>query len=105
MAAPDVSAAAAMVIASGVLGANPTPDAVLSRLEKTATKLSSTPVPNRFYGYGLLNVAAATSQSNSTPPSTTTTAPTPTIPSGGAPPSSTPTATTPVGSSAKGIEG
>jgi serine protease len=102
MAAPDVSAAAAMVIASGVLGSNPTPDAILSRLEKTATKLSSAPVPNRFYGFGLLNVAAATSQSNSTPPSSTTSTPPTTMPSGGTPPSSTPTATTPVGSPAKG---
>jgi hypothetical protein len=89
-----------MVIASGVLGAHPTPDAILTRLEQTATKLSSTPVPNRFYGYGLLNVAAATSQSKSTPPSTTTSTGTTTTPSGGASPSTTPTATTPVGSPA-----
>jgi serine protease len=59
MAAPDVSAAAAMVIASGVIGAHPTPDQVLQRLEKTAVPLGST-TPNRDYGYGLVDIGAAT---------------------------------------------
>jgi serine protease len=60
MAAPEVSAAAAMVIASGVLGPDPTPDEVLRRLEQTATQ----PVPgaarNDLYGYGIVNIGAAT---------------------------------------------
>lgn len=104
MAAPDVSAAAAMVIASGVIGVHPTPDAILSRLEQTATKVSSNSIPNRFYGYGLLNAAAATAPSKTGQPTTTTTTPTgtgstttPSTPSGGASPGTTPTATTPVG--------
>jgi serine protease len=62
MAAPEVSAAAAMVIASGVLGPDPTPAAILNRLEQTATQ----PVPeapgarNDLYGYGIVNIGAAT---------------------------------------------
>ena len=36
MAAPHVAAVAALVIASGVLGRDPSPDRVLSRLEQTA---------------------------------------------------------------------
>ncbi len=63
MAAPEVSAAAAMVIASGVLGPSPTPAQILKRLEQTATQ----PVPqapdtrNNLYGYGIVNIGAATS--------------------------------------------
>ncbi len=62
MAAPEVSAAAAMVIASGVLGPTPTPDAILRRLEATASQ----PIPeasgsrNDVYGYGIVNIGAAT---------------------------------------------
>ena len=61
MAAPHVAAAAALVIASGVLGARPSPARVQTRLENTATALGPSPAPNQTYGYGLLNVAAATS--------------------------------------------
>ena len=61
MASPEVSAVAALVIASRVLGDHPTPDAVLSRLEKTATPLGGS-VPNSLYGYGLLNAGAATAK-------------------------------------------
>ena len=39
MAAPHVSATAALVIASGILGPNPTPAAIERRLELTATDL------------------------------------------------------------------
>ncbi len=60
MAAPDVTAAAAMVIASGVLGKHPTPTQILNRLEATATPLGDGQ-PNSAYGYGLLDVGAATS--------------------------------------------
>ena len=59
MAAPAVSGAAAMVIASGVLGQHPSPTAVLDRLEATARPLGAG-TPNNDYGYGLLNVGAAT---------------------------------------------
>jgi serine protease len=59
MAAPHVAAAAALVIASGVLGRHPSPDQVLTRLEQTAQPLGGT-VPNENYGYGLLDAAAAT---------------------------------------------
>jgi serine protease len=59
MAAPAVSAAAAMVIASRVLGAHPTPTQILDRLEATAHPLGAGQ-PNNAYGYGLLNIGAAT---------------------------------------------
>ncbi len=61
MAAPAVSAAAAMVIASGVLGSHrPTPSAILNRLEATARPLGQGQ-PNDAYGYGLVDIGAATS--------------------------------------------
>jgi serine protease len=59
MASPEVAAAAALVIASRVLGSHPTPDQVLSRLEKTAKPLGGS-APNSLYGYGLLDAGAAT---------------------------------------------
>ncbi len=61
MSAADVSAAAALVIASGVVGRHPTPDQVLARLESTAQPLGS-PEPNPDYGHGLVDVAAATAR-------------------------------------------
>ena len=60
MAAPHVSAAAALVIASGVLGADPTPAAVEARLEATARDLGARG-RDRRYGSGLLDASAATS--------------------------------------------
>ena len=59
MAAPEVAATAALVIASGVLGADPSPDQILARLEQTAIPLGG-PQPNSDYGYGLVNAGAAT---------------------------------------------
>jgi serine protease len=59
MAAPHVAGVAALVIASGVLGAHPSPDQILARLEQTAQPLGAA-VPNNNYGYGLVNAAAAT---------------------------------------------
>jgi serine protease len=59
MSAPQVAAAAALVIASRVLGKHPSPDEVLHRLEQTAQQLGSAK-PNSQYGYGQLDVAAAT---------------------------------------------
>jgi serine protease len=57
MATPHVSATAALVIASGVLGPDPTPDAIIRRLKATARPLG----PARHYGAGLIDAAAATS--------------------------------------------
>jgi serine protease len=74
MAAPHVSAAAALVIASGVIGRNPTPVAVANRLKQTARDLGP-PGPDNRYGAGLLNAAAATSTATPPPPTTPVTAP------------------------------
>jgi len=76
MAAPAVSATAALVIASRVLGPHPPPDKILARLEQTATPLGGTQ-PNPDFGYGLLNAGAATARTPITappPPSTPATA-------------------------------
>jgi serine protease len=59
MAAPHVSATAALVVASGILGPNPSPDAIERRLEVTARDLGP-PGRDPHYGAGLLNAAAAT---------------------------------------------
>ena len=61
MAAPEVAAGAAMVIASGVIGSRPTPAQILQRLEATARTLGGAK-PNDSYGYGLLDIGAATSR-------------------------------------------
>ncbi len=61
MSSPEVAAAAALVIASRVIGLHPSPDQILARLEETATPLPArarSPTPT--YGYGLLNAGAAT---------------------------------------------
>jgi serine protease len=62
MATPHVAAAAALVIASGVIGRRPTPDQVLARLEATAQPLGGSK-PNLDYGYGLIDAGAATAPS------------------------------------------
>ena len=59
MAAPHVAAAAALVIASGVLGRRPTPAQIIARLRATARKLGGGG-DERLYGAGLLDAAAAT---------------------------------------------
>jgi serine protease len=59
MAAPHVSAAAALVIASKVLGPEPTAEQVIARLRATARDLGPRGVDTR-YGAGLLDAAAAT---------------------------------------------
>jgi serine protease len=56
MATPHVSAIAALVIASGVLGPHPLPAALMARLKATARKLGDA----RHYGAGLVDGAAAT---------------------------------------------
>jgi serine protease len=57
MAAPHVAATAALVIASGVLGPDPSPEAIEARLKATARPLG----PATSYGAGLVDAAAATS--------------------------------------------
>ena len=59
MSAAHVSGVAALVIASGVIGADPTPAQVLARLEQTARDLG-TPGRDSEYGAGLIDAAAAT---------------------------------------------
>lgn len=66
MAAPHVAATAALVLASGVLGPDPTPAAVKTRLEATARDLG-VPGPDRRYGAGLLDAAAATAPGGALP--------------------------------------
>ena len=58
MAAPHVSATAALVIASGVIGRNPTPAQVEARLKATARDLG-TPGPDSRYGAGMVDAARA----------------------------------------------
>jgi serine protease len=59
MAVPHVSATAALVIASGMLGPNPAPAAVERRIERTARDLGPVGYDTR-YGYGLIDAGAAT---------------------------------------------
>jgi serine protease len=59
MSAAHVSGVAAMVIASRVLGAHPTPAEVLDRLRSTARDLGD-PGPDDQYGAGLIDAATAT---------------------------------------------
>jgi serine protease len=59
MAAPHVSGAAALVIASGLLGPRPSPDAIAARLRATARDLGD-PGTDDLYGAGLIDAAAAT---------------------------------------------
>jgi serine protease len=59
MAAPHVSATAALLIASGLLGADPKPEAVEARLEATAID-AGVPGADDRYGAGRLDAAAAT---------------------------------------------
>jgi serine protease len=73
MSAAEVAAGAAMVIASGVLGPDPTPDQVLTQLERTAQPLAAS-TPNSTFGYGLLDLGAATAGAAPPPTQTTTSA-------------------------------
>jgi len=59
MATPHVAATAALIIASGVLGRDPTPAQITARLKATARKLGGGG-DERLYGAGLVNAAAAT---------------------------------------------
>ena len=68
MAAPAVSATAALVIASRVIGRHPSPDQILNRLEQTATPLGGAARPNDNFGWGLVNAGAATAPGAPGPP-------------------------------------
>jgi serine protease len=59
MAAPHVSAIAALVVASRVLGPHPTPAQIAARLRHTARDLGAPGYDTR-YGWGLVSAAAAT---------------------------------------------
>ena len=59
MATPQVAGAAALVIASGVIGRHPSPAQLTARLQATARKLGSGG-DEALYGTGLLDAAAAT---------------------------------------------
>jgi serine protease len=90
MATPHVAAAAALVIASGVLGPDPSPDAIKARLLSTARPLGS-PHDHVDYGAGLLDAAAATAPiATPTTPTTPTTPATPTTPTTATTPATTP---------------
>ena len=86
MSAPEVAAAAALVIASHVLGPHPTPNQVLARLEQTATPLpAGATAPNATYGHGLLDAGAATAPLSAAATRLTTPAPTTPAPTTPAP--------------------
>ncbi len=59
MATPHVSATAALIIASGVLGGHPTPAQLTARMRATARPLGGGG-DERLYGAGLVDAAAAT---------------------------------------------
>lgn len=59
MATPHVSAAAALVIASGVLGSDPSPAKIEAHLQNTARDLGPEGA-DRLYGFGLLDAEQAT---------------------------------------------
>ena len=63
MASPHVAGVAALVIASGIIGANPTPAALQSHLEATATDIGA-PGFDLHYGHGIVNAATAVGATN-----------------------------------------
>jgi serine protease len=58
-AAPHVTGIVALVLASGVLGPHPTPGVVERHIERTARDLGA-PGHDRYFGWGLVDAAAAT---------------------------------------------
>jgi serine protease len=59
MSVPHVSGTIALILATGKLGANPTPEAIADRLHRTARDLGA-PGYDPTYGWGMLDAAAAT---------------------------------------------
>jgi serine protease len=70
MAVPHVSATAALIIASGAIGKQPSPTAILRRMEATARDLGAAGYDEN-YGWGLIDSAAATAPGGPTAPATT----------------------------------
>ncbi len=66
MAAPHVSGVIALMLAGKVLGAHPTTLAIQQRLAATARDLGA-PGPDRYYGAGLVDAAAALRGTKSPP--------------------------------------
>jgi serine protease len=66
MAAPAVSATAALIIASGVIGQHPSVAAITARLQDTATLLGPGRSDRRYFGAGLVDAAKATGSTGST---------------------------------------
>ena len=61
MAAPEVSAIAALVVASGVIGSNPSPAEIAAHIEQTSRDLG--PIGcDAHYGWGLVDAGAATAK-------------------------------------------
>ena len=58
MAAPHVTGVVALLLAAKVLGPDPTTEQIARRLTDTARDLG-TPGPDRYYGAGLVDAAAA----------------------------------------------
>ena len=71
MACPHVSAIAALIIATGVIGKHPKPQAVEARIKATATDLGP-PGVDRRYGAGLVNAYAAINPAAPTQPAPAT---------------------------------
>jgi serine protease len=69
MAVPHVAATAALIMASGAIGKDPSPTAVLKRLQATTRDLG-TPGYDEDYGWGLIDAAAATAPGGPTAPVT-----------------------------------
>ena len=67
MACPHVSAIAALIIATGVIGKHPKPQAVEQRIKQTATDLGPQGVDHR-YGSGLVNAFQAINPAFGQPP-------------------------------------
>ena len=82
MSAPHVSAIAALIIASGVIGRHPTVAAIVARLKSTATPLGANGNDPRHYGAGLVDAARATAPVGSTGPTGPTGPTSPTGPTG-----------------------
>ncbi len=67
-AAPHVSGVAALIMASGVIGKDPTPGEVERHIEATARDLGA-PGRDRFYGSGIIDATAATAPRPAATPS------------------------------------
>jgi serine protease len=63
MASPHVSGTAALVIASGIIGKNPSPAKLQDHLQFTASDVGA-PGYDRHYGYGIVNAAKAVGATN-----------------------------------------